>query len=258
LAPSLLDHWLLASRLFFPRKDPIPDPFLVTAADGETQLACFHASPHPGAPTFLHFHGNGEVVADYLPDMADEFTRIGVNVLFAEYRGYGMSTGSPALGAMLDDAACVLAALGGSPTDVILFGRSLGSLFAIDLASKHPDVRGLVLESGIADPLDTVLSRVTPAELGVSRSELAATVADRLDHQAKLGSYAGPLLVLHAANDRLVLRSHAERNFAWAATPAAEKELVLFPRGNHNTIFLSNYEEYTEALRRFLARSGSG
>jgi pimeloyl-ACP methyl ester carboxylesterase len=254
LAPSLLDHRLLASRLFFPRKDRIPDPFLVTAADGETQLACFRASPHRRAPTLLHFHGNGEVVADYLPDMADEFTRLGVNVLFAEYRGYGMSTGSPALEAVLDDAACILAALGESPTDVILFGRSLGSLFAIDLASKHPDVRGLVLESGIADPLDTVLSRVTPAELGVSRSELAAAVADRLDHQAKLGCYAGPLLVLHAANDRLVLRSHAERNFAWAATPAAEKELVLFPRGNHNTIFLSNYDEYTEALRRFLAR----
>jgi len=257
MARSLLDHGLLASRLFFPRRDSFPDPFHVSVADGGTQLACFRASPHRGAPTILHFHGNGEVVADYLPDMSDEFTRLGVNVFFAEYRGYGRSTGSPALGAMLEDAESVFAALGESPSHVILFGRSLGSLCAIDLAARHPNVRGLILDSGIADPLEMVLSRVRPEELGVSRSELAAAVAERLDHQAKLERYAGPLLVLHTANDRLVIRSHAERNFAWSATPPSEKEIFLFSRGNHNTIFLSNYDEYTEALRRFFPRSAA-
>jgi fermentation-respiration switch protein FrsA (DUF1100 family) len=113
------------------------------------------------------------------------------------------------------------------------------------------------LESGIADPFERVLFRVAPEELGVSHAELAAAIASRLDHRAKLASYRGPLLVLHAANDHLVIPSHAERNYAWSATAPGEKELVLLARGNHNSIFLSNYAEYTAALRRFFARLGA-
>jgi pimeloyl-ACP methyl ester carboxylesterase len=257
VAGSLLDHPVLAGRLFFPRRSTVSDPLLVTAADGTSRLACFRMAPHPGAPTVIHFHGNGEVVSDYVPDMAEEFANFGVNVLFAEYRGYGASTGAqPALGAMLDDAAAVLDASGERPESVILFGRSIGSLFAIELAARYPKVRGLILESGIADPLERTLFRVAPEELGVSRAELAQAIASRLDHRAKLGSYGGPLLVLHAANDQLVVPSHAERNFAWSAAAPGDKELVLFPRGNHNSIFLSNYSEYTAALRRFFARLG--
>jgi uncharacterized protein len=253
---SLLDHPVLASRLFFPRHAELDQPFFVTAADGVSRLACFRATPHPGAPTLLHFHGNGEVVADYVPDMAEELARLGVNVLFAEYRGYGGSTGSPALGGMLDDAAAVLAASGESIDHIVLFGRSIGSLFAIELAARYPNVLGLILESGIADPLERTLFRVSPEELGTTLAELEAAIAERLDHRAKLGRYAGPLLVLHAANDRLVLPSHAERNVAWGGAAAGEKELVLFSRGDHNSIFLSNHDGYLASLRRFLGRLG--
>jgi pimeloyl-ACP methyl ester carboxylesterase len=257
VAGSLLDHPVLAGRLFFPRRSAVSDPFWVTASDGMSRLACFRAMPHPGAPTIVHFHGNGEVVSDYVPDMAEEFAKVGVNVMLAEYRGYGGSTGaSPALGGMLEDAAAVLAASGARPENVIAFGRSLGSLFAIELAARYPNLRGLILESGIADPLERTPFRVTPEELGVSQAELAAAIASRLDQRAKLGRYRGPLLVLHAANDQLVAPLHAERNFAWSAAASDDKELVLFARGNHNSIFLSNYVEYLEALRRFLARFG--
>jgi hypothetical protein len=55
--------------MFFPRRAPLDDAFFVTASDGESKLGCFRATPHPGALTILHFHGNGEVVSDYVPDM---------------------------------------------------------------------------------------------------------------------------------------------------------------------------------------------
>lgn len=248
---------MLTARLFFPRRTRVKDPFFVTASDGTSQLACFRSAPHPGAPTVVHFHGNGEVVSDYVPDMAAEFAKLGVNVLFAEYRGYGESTGaSPALGGMLDDAALVLAASGEPAENVILFGRSIGSIFAIELAARYPNVRGLILESGIADALERILFRVTPEELGVSHAKVAAATASRLDHRAKLGKYGGPLLVLHVANDQLVPPSHAERNFTWGGAAPAAKELVLMPRGDHSSIYLSNYAAYTAALRRFFTRLG--
>jgi hypothetical protein len=90
----LLDHPVLSQRLFFPRRDRPADPFLVEC--GGAQLACLRRARHPGAGTLLHFHGNGEVVADYAGDFADWVLDLGANVCLAEYRGYGASDGTPA------------------------------------------------------------------------------------------------------------------------------------------------------------------
>jgi hypothetical protein len=210
--------------------------------------------PYPGSLTLLHFHGNAEVVADYVPGVAQVVNGLGVNVVFAEYRGYGASTGSPSLRAMLDDAEAIFRAAAIPARKVVPFGRSLGSLFAVEVASKHPEVAGLVLESGIADPLDRNLVRVTPEDLGASPVDLEAAVRERFDQRAKLGGYTGPLLVMHARNDALVAASHAERTFQWGGAPAAEKKLVMFDEGNHGTIFVANTEAYLRHLGDFLRK----
>jgi pimeloyl-ACP methyl ester carboxylesterase len=254
VSTSLLHHPLLASRLFFPRRVALEQPYFVTAADGVTRLACYRTTV-PDAPiTVLHFHGSGEVVADYVPEMAEEFASLGANAVFAEYRGYGASTGSPSLGAMLDDAEAIFAAARVPAARLVLFGRSIGSLFAIELAARHPDIGGLVLESGIADPLERTRVRISPEELGVSRAELEAAISQRLDHRGKLGRYPGKMLVLHAAHDTLIVPSHAERNVAWGGAAAGNKELVIFPFGDHNSIFFANRDEYLARLGRFLRR----
>jgi len=104
-ASTILDHPIVSSRYFFPRMDPIPDPYWVDAVDG-SKLACYYQAVHPDAKTVVYFHGNGEVVADYLPDFPEWIARAGYNLFLAEYRGYGMSTGNPALAGMLRGAAC--------------------------------------------------------------------------------------------------------------------------------------------------------
>jgi pimeloyl-ACP methyl ester carboxylesterase len=251
---SLLDHPLLAARYFFPRRDPVDRPFVVPAADGAASLACYRSAPHADALTVLHFHGNAEVVADYVPAVAEMVNGLGVNVVFAEYRGYGGSTGAPSLPAMLGDAECVFRATGAPAPHVVPFGRSLGSLFAVEVAARHPDVAGLVIESGIADPLERSLIRVSPEDLGASPSELQAAVYTHFDQRAKLASYHGPLLVMHTAADMLIARSHADRMFAWGGAPAEDKELVIFERGDHGSIFPANRDAYLDHLRRFLAR----
>ncbi|HCP46979.1 MAG TPA: alpha/beta hydrolase [Deltaproteobacteria bacterium] len=206
----------------------------------------------PSAGTLVHFHGNGETVADYVPEIARLFATLGLNLLLAEYRGYGASTGQPALGAMLDDVEAVFQATEQPEEKVILFGRSVGSIYAIELAQRHPGIAGLVIESGIADPLERILLRVEPAELGVSREDLELAVAQRLDHRAKLATYEGPLLTLHAAGDSLVLASHAERLHDWAS--GEDKKLVLFPRGDHNSVLFANAQSYMEELGDFVTR----
>jgi alpha-beta hydrolase superfamily lysophospholipase len=254
---SLLDHPLIASRYFFPRRDPIATPFYVHTADG-FRLACFRATPYPDALTVLHFHGNAEVVADYVPHVAEVVMSFGVNVFFAEYRGYGGSTGTPSVAAMLEDVETVFRAAGVPAERVVAFGRSLGSLFAVEVAAHHPDLAGLVLESGIADPLEPAILRVTPEDVGMSPEEFRAAVDARVSQRAKLESYAGPLLVLHTAGDRLIPPSHAERTFSWAGAADEHKTLVMFERGDHGSIFPENQREYLGHLEAFLSKIDAG
>lgn len=54
---------------------------------------------------------------------------------------------------------------------------------------------------------------------------------------------------MHTRNDDLVPVSHAERLHAWANQP---KELLVFERGDHNTILEANKEAYLAAVGTFI------
>jgi pimeloyl-ACP methyl ester carboxylesterase len=156
---------------------------------------------------------------------------------------------------MLGDGVQVVAALGVPAERVVAFGRSLGSLYAIELAHRLPSLGGLVIESGIA-VLNDIRWRLGLVAEGIGHNSITLTtaIAEYFDHQTKLGDYSGPLLVLHAAKDHIIDQSHAERIHAWGGGHA--KRLVVFPLGDHNTIFPANYVEYLAELRTFLQNTG--
>ena len=252
----LLDHPLIGERYFVPRAEPMEDVAMVESHG--VRLGCYHEAPHTDADalTLLHFHGNGEIVEDYRPDIVNSFLSLGVNVFLAEYRGYGASSGDPALASMFDDLPAIMAATGVPPGRIILFGRSIGSIYAIECARQFPDVAGMILESSIADPLERLLLRIEPAELGCDEAELAAASRMFLDHQAKLAGYTRPLLVMHATHDMLVSVSHARRNHQWAGS--AEKQLVEFAHGGHNDLQAVNWAEYFGEVGTFIERVRAG
>jgi pimeloyl-ACP methyl ester carboxylesterase len=250
-ARRILDHPLLSKRYFFPTREP-PEPVL-TVDCGPDQLACAYERPCAEGRTVIFFHGNGELVADYQPWLARTLGKRGLNLLLAEYRGYGGSTGTPCLGGMLDDVDAILHAAEVPAARVVAFGRSLGSIYALELAARHPDIAGLVLESALADPLERILLRVTPEELGVSRAQLEQAVHAELDHQGKLRRYGGPLLVLHGRNDSLVDVSHGKRLASWGVP--SRTRLVLLPDGDHNSVMKASWGEYWAAFDQFVDRS---
>ncbi len=246
---SILDHPLIGERYFFPRDGHLPEPFLVDVADGVT-LACARPAAGGNGPTCLYFHGNGEVVADLLPDFAEAITRAGAAPAFFEYRGYGASTGEPRLVAMLDDVEAVIEALGVPDERLVFFGRSVGSIYAIEAVRRRPRAAGLILESSIADVLERILLRIGPEEIGVTGAELEVEVREFFDHEAKLGAFSGPVLVLHCAGDRTVDQSHGRRNHDWAG--GERRRLVIFPQGDHNSILALNWQEYWDEVSHFL------
>ncbi len=242
---NLLDHRIISERYFFPRRQP-PSPSHRVDIDVEgARLAC--AEWDNGADiTLVHFHGNGEVVHDWedvFPGMAK---RLGVNLFLAEYRGYGGSSGVPLMGTMLDDVAAISSHVG---DDVVVFGRSVGSIYAIEFAHAF-DVRGLVLESGIADVHQRIALRASADEFGVSDQEFLQAFEARLNHRKKLSEIAAPLLILHTENDHLVGVEHAHENAESAGGPVTK---VIFDRGDHNSIFAYNAPAYEQAIRDYLA-----
>ncbi len=244
---DLLNHPLISQRYFFPRRGFLPEPFLVEVEGA--QLACYYHEVDPQAKTLVHFHGNGEIVDDWLEGFVEAIAQIGCNCFLAEYRGYGSSTGDPELGKMLEDVSATITALGRPQAELIIFGRSVGAIFALEAVRLFPEVAGLVIESGIADVRERLLLRVHPQELGVSPAELDAAVDAHLNQQRKLAAYPGPVLVMHTRNDGLVSVQHAEKLHLWAP---GRKDLKIFSNGNHNDIMFVNVQEYFATLHRFI------
>jgi pimeloyl-ACP methyl ester carboxylesterase len=227
---SPFDHPLVSSRYFFPRPDAVDDPFWVEVPGA--RLACARHGPR-GGRCVLHFHGNGETVSDWVGSaLQARLVEAGHEIVFAEYRGYGGSTGSPAMAEMLGDARRVFDAIGRPPEEVVAYGRSAGSIYAIHLASQLPDLGGLIIESGIAEPLERVLLRVRPEDLGVSLEDLQEEAAAILDHRAKVRAYSGPTLILHAKHDAVVPVDHATR-----LGEASGGEVVVYDEGDHRTVW---------------------
>ena len=245
---NILDRQAVSGRYLFPQSRRVVHPFTVKV-DG-AELACYRQITDPARFTLVHFHGNGEAVADYIPWMAYELSSLGMNSLFVEYRQYGDSTGKAQLVAMLGDGEAVVSAAGIPPERVIAFGRSIGSLYAIELVSRQPSIAGLILESGIAEPSERFLKYADLSSTSITANDVVAAARRSFNHQSKLSNYKNPLLILHTEHDNLVDISHAERNYQWSASQ--QKKLVRFSDGDHNSIMEWNQREYFKALQDFV------
>ena len=250
---SVVDRPEILETVFYPRAESSSPPsgtreVFVEVEPGvrlHCRFHCFDAT----FPSILFFHGNGELVMDY-DSIAAYFCRAGANFFIADYRGYGMSTGSPTFSTMLSDAHHVLDAFRRTVkeqcpgTGLYLMGRSMGSHPAAELAARHPDqFDGLIICSGFAG-----LERMWQRLEGVTdATQLAATVEA---HRHKIESISVPVLVLHGEYDRLV-PPEAATSF-YGTVKSDKKELVMIPYAGHNNIMGVGYDEYFGAIRRFI------
>jgi pimeloyl-ACP methyl ester carboxylesterase len=246
LEMDILDHPLITTRYFFPQAIPLDNPTWVPTPVGP--LACWRSASPGDRPVLVHFHGNGEVVHHWIQDFVPIITAMGYDVFLAEYRGYGGSSGVPVLGGMLDDVEAIADVVGVPPEQIVVFGRSVGSIFAMEWIHRFPTCRGLVVESGIHDVYQRLALRIAPHEMDLA--QLKEAIGRRVDHRMKLSGYAGPSLFLHAEGDDLVEIEHATLNAEAAGSKAT---LVRLPFGDHNSIMYANQQAYFSALQRFLA-----
>lgn len=251
------NHDSVSRSYFFPRKTAeLPQTNTasrvpLSLADG-THIGGYWSRPLRRAPTLLYLYGNGETVADQLGRWPAWAKNAGANIFFVDYPGYGTSHGNPSLGGAAGAAEAALDYLLSRPESevpsVVIVGRSAGSIFALNSAQRNdPRVRGLVLESGVADVKQRFDQRLANHP---DKQAVLDELQRDFDHEAKVRALRIPLLVLHTQNDSVVPSWHAERLASWGGTRP-----VLFPRGNHNDIQAINGDEYQRQLGDFVARA---
>lgn len=246
---TLLDRPEVCRALFHPRGEWDPssanDNVHMIPVESEVAIgARFHLAG-ASAANMLFFHGNGEIVADY-DAVGPLYKQLGINFFVADYRGYGRSGGTPTIRTMLSDSYRILEyartwlAANGYSGPLVVMGRSLGSAPALELAAHGDHVDGLIIESGFA------LTAPLLGLLGVDVARLGLDEALGFRNMEKIGQFAGPTLIIHAQYDHIIPYSDGEALFA--ASGAANKQLVRIDGANHNDLFYVGMERYLQAV----------
>jgi len=251
-----LDQPSILQYVFYPRKDFSPCPpnafdTLVPVEDG-VSISCRFYLANQERPWILYFHGNGEVVSDY-DEIAPVYNQLGLNFTVADYRGYGASTGTPTLTALVHDCHVILGAVGKElsrkklNTDLWIMGRSLGSISAIELACEHQNaLRGFIIDSGFPSVVRIV------SHLGIPAYGIDLEKIDR-EYLEKIKKILLPALILHGENDTLVPLQNARDLYDHLGT--SDKELLVIPGATHNDIMIVGFKEYFKAVQRFVERT---
>ena len=258
---SHLDRPEILRFLFHPRgeyrgveKPPNATDVLIPVEDSVVIGGRFHVAQQ-ASPNLLFFHGNGEIVADY-DEMGPLYNRMGINFLAVDYRGYGRSTGSPTITAMMRDCHEIFEFSvkwlkdKGCAGPLIAIGRSLGSASALELASHYRDrMSGLIIESGFA--FAAPLLRL----LGINPDALGSEEEQGFRNLDKIRTWDKPALIIHAELDQIIPFSEGEA--LYHACPSSEKTLLKIPFADHNDIFVRGLREYLSEVAALARRAGA-
>ena len=181
--------------------------------------------------TVLYFHGNGGNIS-YIGWLAESLASRGFDVLLFDYRGYGKSEGGPTdeRGIYEDaDAAYdyLLSVRRVRPEQIVLYGQSLGTTAAVDLAARKP-CGAVILESGLSSASD-MASLILPW----APRWLHQYGRNHFESVKKLAGVRAPLLVSHGARDRTIPVEQGYKLYEAAHEP---KRLLVFPGGHHRSL----------------------
>ncbi|MEA5581678.1 alpha/beta fold hydrolase [Nodularia harveyana UHCC-0300] len=235
---------------------PYEDIWLpVKSNHGETELmhGWWIKSPQPDANVLLYLHGNAINVGANVGH-ANRLHELGFSVLLIDYRGYGRSTGDfPNEKRVYEDAAVAWNHLVQEkqipPSKIFIYGHSMGGAIAIDLAIKHPEAAGLIVESSFTSVQEMVafrnLFRIFPVNL---------ILTQRFESIKKVPDLKIPVLFIHGTADTTVPSFMSQKLYHAAPEP---KKLLLVQSAEHNNTATVGGEEYLKWVRSFVEAAKS-
>jgi uncharacterized protein len=200
----------------------------------------------------LYLGGNGFLMVKSRP-LIEAYSKIPVNLLLVDYRGYGISSGEPSVAGVMSDAKTAFQFLSGmdipASDHIFVHGHSMGSFLSAYIADTE-EVDGYILESPIADVNSWTKSLVPWILRPFIRFDIDASIQSQ-DNSERVTNIGVPLLILGGNSDDITPFSMAEALYKKSAS--VSKELVKIDGGNHNN--LPVYPVYREKLLEFIHQS---
>nr|KYP35953.1 Abhydrolase domain-containing protein FAM108C1 family [Cajanus cajan] len=207
------------------------------------EIVAVYVKYHRPTCTMLYSHGNAADLGQMFELFVELSNRLRLNVMGYDYSGYGQSTGKPTeCNTYADiDAAykCLKEQYGVKDEQLILYGQSVGSGPTLDLASRIPDLRGVVLHSPIMSGLRVLYP--------VKRTYWF----DIYKNIDKVGAVKCPVLVIHGTADEVVDVSHGKQ--LWELCKVKYEPLWVSGGGHCN---LELYPEFIKHLKKFVQTIG--
>lgn len=218
------------------------DPNLIWLHTGEHEVVPAFFIDRDAKFTLLFSHGNAEDLGMIIQYFREVSHILEVNIFAYEYTGYGMSTGEPnemAVYADIEAAYKYLRDIIGIPwTEIVLYGRSIGSGPSIHLATRTA-VRAMVLQS----PLGSIFRVAIP-----SRITLPGDIFPNVDRISKVRC---PVYIIHGTKDEIIPFWHSELLVRNCRKGACYPPYVV-ENGGHNNLEIVARQPFYDNFLKFL------
>lgn len=197
--------------------------------------------------TVIYFHGNGGNVSA-VGWLGEALSERGFDVLLFDYRGYGRSEGSVRdERSIYEDAEAaydyIVRERNVRPEQVVLYGQSLGTTAAADLAARRP-CGAVILESGLSSASDMASLILPWVPVWVHRYG-----QNHFESAKKLERVNAPVFVAHGGRDTTIPVEQGYKLYNAAREP---KQLVIIQEAGHNDLIARGGPEYLDALAGFI------
>ncbi|KAK6931389.1 Serine aminopeptidase, S33 [Dillenia turbinata] len=221
-----------------PKRDNVDVWRLLTRRGNE--IVAMYVRNSTAKLTILYSHGNAADLGQMFNIFTELSLHLGVNLMGYDYSGYGQSSGKPSEQDTYADIEaayrCLEETYGAKEEDIILYGQSVGSGPALELALHLPQLRAVVLHSAILSGLRVMYS---------VKKTFSFDIYKNID---KIPLINCPVLIIHGTADEVVDCSHGKQ--LWELCKEKYEPLWL-NGGNHCNLEL--FPEYLKHLRKFIS-----
>jgi hypothetical protein len=180
--------------------------------------------------TILFFHGNAGNLFNRVYKL-NELSKLDLNILIISWRGFSGNEGKPTEKILYHDAEEAvkwLKAQGLDNKNIILYGESLGTGVATELASKN-NFGGIILESPFTSMADA-------AKIYYPYLPVNLLLKDRYDTKSKIIDVKTPILIMHGKKDNIVPQKMGLELFEKANNP----KFSYFPESDDHMMEYNN------------------
>ena len=170
----------------------------IKTQDNIELLAWYHKKDTGDFKTILFLHGNAGSLENRIHKI-NHFKNMNINFLIISWRGFSGNKGNPTEQGLYNDAKSAVGWLknkGLKAEDIIIYGESLGTGVAIEIAQNH-NFSGVILESPFTSMVDAAKNKYP-------FFPIRFLLKDKYESDKKIQNIKSPILIMHGEVDKVV------------------------------------------------------